>query len=75
MDGGGGYDSGTITLQYQTSIGDWENVCPTATDCQWSSGDSGAIPFDLGADGTVRLTAASVAGAAADVDVEIICLD
>ena len=75
MDGGSGYDSGTVTLEYKTSTGDWENVCPTATDCQWSTGDSGAVPFDLGATAEVRLTAASVAGAAADIDVEVVCLN
>lgn len=73
MDGGGGYDSGTVTFQYQTSIGDWENACSTAADCQWSSGDSGAVVFDLGAPASVRLNVASVAAASADIDVELIC--
>lgn len=73
FDGGSGYDSGVVTLQFFSSAtGAWENLCPTASDCQWSSGDSGAVPFDIGAGGQVRLNLASVASAA-DIDVEIHC--
>lgn len=72
-DGGSGYDSGVVTFQYLAAASSgWENACPTASDCQWSSGDSGAVPFDLGTGAQVRLNLASVASAA-DIDVEILC--
>lgn len=72
-DGGSGYDSGVVTLQYYSSASaGWENACPTASDCQWSSGDSGAVPFDLGTGAQIRLNLASVASAA-DIDVEVHC--
>lgn len=73
VDGSGGYDSGTLTFQFQNSAGTWMNACPTAADCQWSTGSSGAVPFDLGARGWVRFNAASVSAAGADLDVEIVC--
>ena len=72
-DGGSGYDSGTVTFQYYASWGEWENPCASAADCQSSSGDSGVQPFDLGGPARVRFSTASVAGASADVDAEIIC--
>lgn len=73
FDGGSGYDSGVVTLQFMSAAsGGWETVCPTASDCQWSSGDSGAVPFDLGTGGQVRLNVASVASAA-DIDAVILC--
>jgi hypothetical protein len=54
--GGNGYGSGTVTLQYFSSAsGAYENMCPTAADCQWTTGDSGAVPFDAGAPVTVQL--------------------
>jgi hypothetical protein len=72
-DGGGGYDSGVVTFQYYSSASEaWENACPTAADCQWSSGDSGAVPFDLGTGAQVRLNVASVASSA-DIDLDIRC--
>ena len=74
FDGSGGYDSGVVTLQFfSEATGAWETLCPTASECQWSSGDSGAVPWDLGARGKVRLNVASVAAASADIDAEIIC--
>lgn len=72
FDGGSGYDSGVVTLQFRNANGDWENACPTSTDCQWSSGDSGAVPFDMGADARVRFNLASVASAS-DIDAGIVC--
>jgi hypothetical protein len=72
-DGGGGFDSGVVTLQFQSSAsGAWENACPTASDCQWSSGDSGAVPFDLGDGARIRLNVAGVV-TAADIDLELHC--
>lgn len=74
FDGSGGYDSGTVTLQfYSEATESWETLCPTASDCQWSSGDSGAVPFDAGASAQVRFNVASVAGASADIDLLLIC--
>lgn len=73
FDGGSGYDSGVVTLQFfSEATASWETLCPTAADCQWSSGDSGAVPWDIGAPGRVRLNLASVV-TAADIDAEIIC--
>ena len=72
FDGGSGYDSGVVTLQFRNANGDWKNACPTATDCQWSSGSSGAINFDIYADGLLRFNLASVV-TAADIDAGIVC--
>ena len=72
-DDGSGYDSGTLTFQYRHQSGTWENACPTTTDCQITTGDSGVKTFDLGAASQVRINAASIATASAGVDVEIVC--
>lgn len=75
LDGGSGYDSGVVTLQIfsEASLA-YENACPTAADCQWSSGDSGAVPFDFGTIARIRLNVASVA-ASADIDAALLCDD
>lgn len=72
FDGGGGYDSGTVTFQFKNQVGNWVNACETAADCQKSSGNTGAKPFDIHGDGYVRFNLASVASAA-DIDVGIVC--
>lgn len=74
MDGGSGYDSGVVTLQaYSRASDGWENACPTAADCQWSSGDSGMVQFEFFKRNIqLRLNVASVASTA-DIDVNLEC--
>ena len=59
-DGGGGYDSGTVTFQYRHQAAGWVNPCPTTADCQISSGNSGVKTFNLGAGAISRRAASGV---------------
>jgi len=63
-----GADTGTVTLQYEDNSGTWKNACSTTSDCQWTSGDSGKVPFDFGAAGNFRLNVADLSSETVYID-------